>query len=72
MIKRSESLIRGTDAIPSGSIEWNTHKGKDLIRYRRPTGTTGQHSAKDKAEAWEYFQKRIQDLREQILTKELR
>jgi hypothetical protein len=62
---RQESLLPGTDALPRGTIEWTIRKGKHLIRYRRPDGTTWQRTEADPEAAQAYYEKCIADLREQ-------
>ena len=62
---KQESLLPGTDALPRATIEWTIRKGKHLIRYRRPDGTTWQHTEADPEAAKAYYEKCMADLREQ-------
>lgn len=37
---RQESLLRGTDAIKTGTVEWTEYRGKHLVRFKDLAGFT--------------------------------
>lgn len=57
-MKRAETLLPGTDALPSNTAEMTTYRGRYLVRVRDANGSTQQRkfphneAGRDEAFAW--------------------
>jgi hypothetical protein len=58
---KQENLLPGTRALPRGTVEWSSYKGRELIRYRRLDGETWQRIT-GPGEAAKFFQECVKNL----------
>ena len=54
--QQQERLLPGTRSLPRATVAWEGYRGKELVRFRAPDGTTYQYVG-DSTGAWQHWLK---------------